>query len=69
METDPVSETLCLLVIEFQTMDKVQKPIVNECCTPSSEPYREMIVLLGGFKQRIEIVIKKCILRKERVRM
>jgi hypothetical protein len=29
-ETDPVSETLCLLVIEFRTMDKVQKPIVNE---------------------------------------
>jgi hypothetical protein len=21
-------------------MDKVQKPSVNECCTPSSEPYR-----------------------------
>jgi hypothetical protein len=21
-------------------MDKVQKPSINECCTPSSEPYR-----------------------------
>jgi hypothetical protein len=29
-ETDPVSETLCLLVIEFRTMDKVQKPSINE---------------------------------------
>jgi hypothetical protein len=24
-------------------MDKVQKPSVNECCTPSSEPYRAKI--------------------------
>jgi hypothetical protein len=25
---------------EFRTMDKVQKSSINECCTPSSEPYR-----------------------------
>jgi hypothetical protein len=29
-ETDPVSEMLCFLVIEFWTMDKVQKPSINE---------------------------------------
>jgi hypothetical protein len=29
-ETDPVSETLCFLVIEFRTMDKVQKPSINK---------------------------------------
>jgi hypothetical protein len=29
-ETDQVSETLCFLVIEFRTMDKVQKPSINE---------------------------------------
>jgi hypothetical protein len=39
-ETDPVSETLCFPVIEFRMMDKVQKPSINECYTPSSEPYR-----------------------------
>jgi hypothetical protein len=27
-------------VLEFRTMDKVQKPSINECYTPSSEPYR-----------------------------
>jgi hypothetical protein len=26
--------------LEFRTMDKVQKPNINECYTPSSEPYR-----------------------------
>jgi hypothetical protein len=39
-ETGSVSETLCFLVIEFRTMDKVQKPNIDECYTPSSEPYR-----------------------------
>jgi hypothetical protein len=39
-ETDPVSETLCFLVVEIRTMDKVQKLISNECYTPSSEPFR-----------------------------
>jgi hypothetical protein len=29
-ETDPVSETLCFLVIEFRMMDKVLKPSINE---------------------------------------
>jgi hypothetical protein len=31
---------LITLVIEFLTMDEVQKPSINECYTPSSEPYR-----------------------------
>jgi hypothetical protein len=26
-------------------MDKVQKPSVNECCTPSSEPYKTMVIV------------------------
>jgi hypothetical protein len=29
-ETDPVSETLCFLFVEIQTMDKVQKLNSNE---------------------------------------
>jgi hypothetical protein len=32
---DPVSETLCL--VEYQTMDEVQKPSNSWCDTPSSE--------------------------------
>jgi hypothetical protein len=40
-ETDPVSETLCFLVVEILTMDKVQKLNSNECYTPSSAPFRE----------------------------
>jgi hypothetical protein len=35
---------ILLLILGFRTMDKVQKPSINECCTPSSEPYR--IILL-----------------------
>jgi hypothetical protein len=41
METDPVSETLCFLFVEIQTMDKVQKLSSSECYTPSSEPFRK----------------------------
>jgi hypothetical protein len=37
-ETDPVSETSCSL--EYQTMEKVQKPSNSVYYTPSSEPFR-----------------------------
>jgi hypothetical protein len=37
-ETDPVSEMSCLL--EYLTMEKVQKSSNPECYTASSEPYR-----------------------------
>jgi hypothetical protein len=37
-ETDPVSETSCSL--EYQTMEKVQKPSNSVCYAPSSEPFR-----------------------------
>jgi hypothetical protein len=40
-EADPASETSCYLVIlDFQTVDEVQKPISSQCYTPSSEPFR-----------------------------
>jgi hypothetical protein len=38
MERDPVSKTLCSL--EYQRMDKVQKPGNPKCYTPSSEHFR-----------------------------
>jgi hypothetical protein len=38
LETDPVSETLCSL--EYQAMDKVQKPSSPKSYTPSSEPFQ-----------------------------
>jgi hypothetical protein len=37
-ETDPVSETSCSL--EYQTMGKVQNPVISCVYTPSSEPFR-----------------------------
>jgi hypothetical protein len=41
METDPFSKRSCYLVIlDFWTMDKVQKPISSQCYRPSSEPFR-----------------------------
>jgi hypothetical protein len=40
-EADPVSETSCyLLILDFRTMDKVQKPVSSQCYIPSSEPFR-----------------------------
>jgi hypothetical protein len=42
-ETDPVSETLCFLVLFFLeclTMEKAQKLSKSECYTPSSEPFK-----------------------------
>jgi hypothetical protein len=32
-------------------MDKVQKPSINECCTPSSEPYRAKNFFFSTFFQ------------------
>jgi hypothetical protein len=46
-EADPVSETSCYLVIlDFWTMDEVQKPITSQCYIPSSEPFRIYMKLL-----------------------
>jgi hypothetical protein len=42
METDPVSETLCYL--DYQTMDKIQKPSNPECYTSSSESSRTLFL-------------------------
>jgi hypothetical protein len=43
-ETDPVSETSYSL--EYQTMDKVQKPSNSVWYTPSSEPFRIYLKIL-----------------------
>jgi hypothetical protein len=32
--------TFLLVYLRFRTVDKVQKPINSECCTPSSESFR-----------------------------
>jgi hypothetical protein len=40
-EADPVPETSCYLVIlNFRTMEKVQKPISSQCYMPSSGHFR-----------------------------
>jgi hypothetical protein len=59
------------LVIEFRTMDKVQKPSSNECSTPSSGPYRGnfmfaiLLVIVSWWKREVSIVVScfYCILR------
>jgi hypothetical protein len=38
-ETELVSETLCFLVLEYRTMDKIQKPSNSEYYIESSEPF------------------------------
>jgi hypothetical protein len=40
METGPVYEISCFLVLLLQMMDKVQKPSDSECYAPMPEPYR-----------------------------
>jgi hypothetical protein len=45
-EIDPVSETLCSLTFyRMRTMDKVQKSSISEYHTPSSDPFRNHILL------------------------
>jgi hypothetical protein len=45
-------------------MDEVQKPSINECYTPSSEPYRVYIYILSGSQAAIKALDKHQITSK-----
>jgi hypothetical protein len=60
-ETDPVSETLCFSLVfrKIRTMDKVQKPNISVCYTPSSEPYSiyKLYVFIGCTYVIVDLIL------------
>ena len=42
----PSSEILEVVILDFQTMDKVQKPIASQCYIPSSKHFKTCMGLI-----------------------
>jgi hypothetical protein len=51
METDPVSETLFSIYLEFLTMDRVHKPADSECYSPWPEAFE--------FYEKSDLVVRR----------
>jgi hypothetical protein len=54
LETDPVSEMFCFLVSRIPDDGQVLKPTNSECYTPSSEPFRIYMCLLGCLRSKCQ---------------
>jgi hypothetical protein len=53
-EADPVSETSCyLIILNFRTMDRVQKPISSQCYIQSSGPFKIHILFCFTCRKNI----------------